>query len=171
MRRPPLLPAVVLALLAPLLPVTAAEAAPPPRRIAYAEWRADDLASGELAGTSLVEGTVRVTDPVATRTLGGRTYRVGRWTSPWREPGFDLTELVASWQARTPGRSWVQVEVRGRTAAGRLSSWDTLARWAAGDRGIERTTPRQPARRRGRRQRRHLAGGRRARGLAAPGRR
>ena len=140
MPRPPLLPAVALALLAPLLPVATAEAAPPPRRISYAEWRADDLASGDLAGTSLVDDTVRVTDPVGTRTLGGRTYRVGRWTSPWREPGFDLTELVASWQARTPGRSWIQVEVRGRTSGGRLSSWDTLARWAAGGRGIERTT-------------------------------
>ena len=140
MRLHRLLPAATLALLAPLLSMTAAEAAPPPRRIAYAEWRGDGLAAGGFAGTSLVDGAVKVTDPVATRTLDGRTYRVGRWTSPWQQPGFDLTELVASWHARTPGRSWVQVEVRGRTSGGRLSTWDTLARWAATGRGIERTT-------------------------------
>ncbi|WP_432477591.1 C39 family peptidase [Nocardioides sp. GXQ0305] len=136
---PRLLPAAALALLPPLLAATPAEAAPPPRKIAYAEWRGPDLRAGSLAGATLDHGAVRVSDPVATRTYGGRTYRVGRWTSPWRRPGFALTELVASWQARTPGRSWVEVRVRGRNADGRVSSWDTLARWAAGN-GIRRTT-------------------------------
>ena len=143
MSRPPLaglLPAVALALVAPLLAVAPAEAAPAPRRISYAEWRAGDLGAGRLDGTSMVDGAVRVTDAIATRSHGGRTYRVGRWTSPWQQPGFDLTELIASWQARTPGRSWVEVQVRGRTGGGRLSSWDTLARWAATARGIDRTT-------------------------------
>jgi len=134
-----LLPALALALTAPLLTATPAEAAPA-RRISYAEWRGTGLASGDLAGTVLRDGALRVSDPVATRTYGGRTYRVGRWTSPWREPGFSLTQLIASWEARTPGRSWVEVQARGRNAAGRLSTWDTLARWAAAESGIQRTT-------------------------------
>ena len=133
------LPALALALLVPLLTAGPAEAAPV-RKVAYAEWRGAELARGSFAGTSLAGGAVRVSDPVATRTLGGRTYRVGRWTSPWREPGFALTRLVASWDVHTPGRSWVQVDVRGRTAGGRLSSWDTLARWARTGAGIDRTT-------------------------------
>jgi len=136
---PRLLPVVALALVAPLLAATPAQAAPA-RKLSYAEWRADGLGGGSLAGAKLTAGTVRVSGPVATRTYGGRTYKVGRWTSPWREPGFALTQLIASWQARTPGRSWIEVQVRGRNASGRLSRWDTLARWSANEKGIKRTT-------------------------------
>ena len=46
-----------------------------------------------------------------------RRTRTTRPGGPRRgEPGFALTELVASWSAATPGDSWVEVEVRGRTA-------------------------------------------------------
>ena len=135
-----LLPGLALVLAAPLLATTPAEAAPPRRKITYAEWRSSDLAAGTLAGTALRKGQVRITDPVATRTYGGDTYQVGRWTSPWSTPGFSLTELIASWQASTPGNSWVEVEVRGRRADGTLSSWDVLGRWAAGDAHVDRAT-------------------------------
>ncbi len=80
--------------------------------------------------------------PVATRSYAGRRYAVAQWVSPWRTPGFDLTELIASWDARTPGNSWIEVQVRGRTGSGRTSSWDVLGRWAAGDKSIRRTSVR-----------------------------
>ncbi|WP_141004114.1 C39 family peptidase [Nocardioides humi] len=73
-----------------------------------------------------------------TRTKFGRKYDVVRWKSRWVTPGFDFTELIASWSARTPGTSWIEVQVRGRSAAGARTSWDTLARWAAKDKKIER---------------------------------
>ncbi|GAA3526445.1 peptidase C39 family protein [Nocardioides daeguensis] len=76
--------------------------------------------------------------PSATRSRYGRTYLSARWTSPWVSPGFDYTELVASWSARTPGSSWVEVEVRGRAANGTRTSWDRLARWAATDKVVQR---------------------------------
>jgi hypothetical protein len=62
------------------------------------------------------------------------------WSSPWTPPGFDLTRLIASWSAVTPGNSWIEVRVRGRDASGRTSSWDLLGKWAAGDRFLKRRT-------------------------------
>ncbi|MFA6299204.1 MAG: C39 family peptidase, partial [Nocardioides sp.] len=59
---------------------------------------------------------------------------------PWTESRFGLTELVASWEATTPGDSWVEIEVRGRTAAGTTSSYDVLGRWTSGDRFTRRQT-------------------------------
>jgi hypothetical protein len=53
---------------------------------------------------------------------------------------FAFTELVASWAARTPGDSWLEVEVRGRNSKGVTSSWDLLGRWAAGDKFVRRTS-------------------------------
>jgi hypothetical protein len=137
----PLLPLLALALAVPGPAATSAAAAPEAeRRIQYAEWRGADLAAGTFDGTLLRRARLRIGEPVATRTYGGTRYDVGRWVSPWRRPGFALTELIASWQATTPGDSWVEVQVRGRTAQGTRSSWDTLGRWAAGDRHVRRTS-------------------------------
>lgn len=108
------------ALLTPLLSVAPAEAAPA-RQISYQQW----------------------TVPAARASLpaGARTRS---WTSPWATPGFALTRLVASWEARTPGDSRVRVQVRGRAGAS-TSSWDTLAVWAQGDRHFKRTTKAEQA--------------------------
>ncbi len=76
----------------------------------------------------------------STRSLGGTTYTTARWNGPWHRPGFSFTELIASWEAKTPGDSWIEVEVKGRAADGRRSSWDLLGRWASGDKFVERTT-------------------------------
>jgi hypothetical protein len=112
-----------------LAPVGAAAA---PRRIAYDSWdTVAELRSGALAGVRVADGQVVLAD--ATRDSGS-------WTSPWTGPGFPLTELVASWDASTPAGSRIEVDVRGRTATGRRTSWDTLARWTAGDRGFARTS-------------------------------
>ena len=137
-----LLPLLALALVAPGPAGTSAASAAPAaeRRIQYAEWRAATLSAGTFEGTVLRKARIRIGEPVATRAYRGTTYDVGRWVSPWHRPGFGLTELIASWQAATPGNSWVEVQVRGRTAQGRRSSWDTLARWAAGDRHVRRTS-------------------------------
>ena len=153
MRR--LLPALALALaIAPLAPLTPAAVAAEPSttRAATAEraaakiqtdlrgWSGEELASGRAAGTELRRGRLFLADPVGTRTLGGTSYDVGRWVSRWARPGFGFTELVASWEAKTPGDSWVEVEVRGQDATGRRSSWDSLGRWAYGDKHLLRTS-------------------------------
>lgn len=126
--------------MSPLVIAPPSQAAPAPRKIRYVEWRAGVLAAGTLQGTEVRNGRVRIADPVETRSLGGHSYDVGRWVSPWSEPGFALTELIASWHAATPGNSLVEVQVRGRTGDGTLTSWDSLARWAATDRHVRRTS-------------------------------
>lgn len=120
------------ALLPPLLLSAPAPAgAATARRITYTQW---DTPAELGAGAAT---RVRVT-------TGGRLQltpgsRSGRWASPWVAPGYGLTRLVASWDARTPGDSRLRLQVRGRSGA-TTSSWDTLATWAAGDRHLRRAT-------------------------------
>ncbi|MDP9444642.1 MAG: C39 family peptidase [Actinomycetota bacterium] len=111
------------------------------RHIAYRSWDgADALSAGRFDGTRIRRGTLRVENPAGVRSYAGIRYEFGRWTSPWVRPGFGLTEAVPSWRAATPAGTWLAVEMRGRTRAGRLSSWDGLGRWAAYDDGFRRRT-------------------------------
>ncbi|MCW2796573.1 C39 family peptidase [Nocardioides sp.] len=138
----PLLPVLVAALVFPLLGAVPPASAAPRRQIGYSQWDTSaELRSGTSTGTRISRGRV-VLDGSGTRTRAyrGTTYDEGRWLSPWISPGFGLTELVASWSARTPGDSWIEVSVRGRAADGPRSSWDVLGRWASGDRFVRRTT-------------------------------
>ncbi|MFC5727504.1 MULTISPECIES: C39 family peptidase [Nocardioides] len=99
-----------------------------------AQWR-----SGKAEGVRYTSGgRMAFSKPIRTGSYAGRRYDVARWTSPWVSPGFSFTELIPSWSARTPGDSWIEVRVRGRSAGGALTSFDVLARWAAGDRHVKR---------------------------------
>ena len=133
--------ALAAALTAPIGPAAPASAVPAPRQIVHERWASDaDFRMGTLRGVEVSRGRLVMGSPVSARTYAGRRYDVGQWVSPWRNPGFGLTELISSWNARTPGNSWIEVQVRGRTGGGRTSSWDVLGRWAAGDRFIRRTS-------------------------------
>jgi hypothetical protein len=55
-------------------------------------------------------------------------------------PGFGATALIPSWEATTPGKSLVRVEVRGRAADGTTGSWDTVADWSRANKRLPRTT-------------------------------
>ncbi len=99
-----------------------------------------ELRPGSRNGTRIARGSVRLKKPTKQRTYDGRRYDVGVWTSPWVAPGFGFTELIPSWQATTPGDSWVEVKARVQAADGSTGSWDTVARWTSGTRGIRRTT-------------------------------
>lgn len=72
--------------------------------------------------------------------IGGLRFETGSWRSPWQATGFDLTELISSWQARTGRLGWIEVRVRGRDATGRRTSWDSLGRWTEGDGKVKRTS-------------------------------
>ena len=58
------------------------------------------------------------------------------WTSPWCEPGFAFTDLVASWSATTPRGTWIEVAAQARGAR----SWHSLGRWASGPRTAHRSS-------------------------------
>jgi hypothetical protein len=111
------------------------------RRITLTRWdSARQWRRGTQAGTAVREGRLGFDRGVAGTTAGGRAYDVARWTSPWVEPGHAFTELIASWSARTPKDSWIEVQVRGRGGSGGVTSWDVLGRWASGDRHVRRST-------------------------------
>ena len=115
-------------------PVRASE-----RAITYTSWTTGgELRGGELSGVKVSKGSVRLRKPTTQRRYAGTTYEAGSWTSPWVDPASGLTELVPSWQATTPGGSWVEVRARVRTAA-TTGSWDVVGRWTSGE-AIRRTS-------------------------------
>ncbi|MEZ0579673.1 peptidase C39 family protein [Nocardioides sp. MH1] len=110
------------------------------RQIELSRWdTARQWRKGETAGTAVDGGDLVFDSAVRSATAAGRSYDVARWTSPWVTTGFDYTELVASWSATTPKDSWIEIEVRGRDGSDR-TTWDTIGRWASGDRYLQRST-------------------------------
>jgi hypothetical protein len=115
--------------------------------INYHQWSsAGDFHSGKSDGVVIdgqgirighTAGTVRRTEPGLGTT---RDYEYAQWTSPMYRQGFDATELVSSWNAGTPEKTWLQVEARGRTASGGETGWYVMGQWAYGDNDIQRTS-------------------------------
>jgi len=110
----------------------------------HRQWR-----SGTAAGVKVTPGprpAVTLSRPIGTtdytdpHTGITRTWEYGTWTSPFYELNFGATEVVPSWNARTPAGTWLAVETRVRYATGELSPWYVMARWASGDQDIRRTT-------------------------------
>ncbi|MGW4483178.1 peptidase C39 family protein [Amycolatopsis sp. NPDC004368] len=114
--------------------------------INYHEWSGGSFSSGHLDGLSLGRDGLRITRPAGTVEhsepgLGTtRTYEYGSWTSPQYRQGFDATQLIASWNALTPAKTWLEVEAKGRTSAGVETTWYVMGRWASGDADIQRTS-------------------------------
>ena len=113
----------------------------------FHQWRStSDFLKGRSEGLLPTPGGLVIARPVGSvehtePDLGTtRTYEYGRWTSPVRRQGFDATQLVASWNAKTPKNTWLTVEMQGTTSTGTKSGWYTMARWALGDSDIVRTT-------------------------------
>ncbi|MER7070713.1 C39 family peptidase [Terrabacter sp. NPDC000476] len=61
-----------------------------------------------------------------------RTYAARSWTSPVAEVPFAATELIPSWNARTPAGTWLCVEGRVADDSG-WTPWFVLAHWAEDD--------------------------------------
>ncbi|QNN53858.1 peptidase C39 family protein [Nocardioides mesophilus] len=116
-----------------------AAATTPSRAVRYTAWDSRaQFDTGSYSHVRTARGRLRLDAPTGTRSYGGRQYDRGRWVSAWTAPGFDLTEVIPSWDAVTPEGTFVEVELRGRTADGRTSSWDLLGRWASGDGQLRR---------------------------------
>jgi len=61
---------------------------------------------------------------------------VATWTSPWCEPGFTFTDLVASWSATAPRGAWIEVAAQSRGSR----AWHDLGHWSSGTRAARRTS-------------------------------
>ena len=88
-----------------------------------------DFKAGQRRGLKLGRGQVSLLRATP-RTVAGKAYEAGTWTSPWAAPGFGATSVIPSWEATAPGRTLVRVELRARDASGRTGTWDTVADWA-----------------------------------------
>ncbi|RJQ87071.1 peptidase C39 family protein [Amycolatopsis panacis] len=114
--------------------------------INYHGWSGGALYAGKLEGLGPGPSGLRIVHPAgqvehSEPGLGTtRTYDYGTWTSPQYRQGFDATQLIASWNARTPAKTWLEVQARGRTSAGAETTWYVMGRWASGDADIHRTS-------------------------------
>lgn len=82
------------------------------------DWRSGDLADG---------ARITTVDDRPALTLDGAATS-GRWTSPPWTPSSPIRDVVASWQATTPGRSWIEVRLRVRVR-GHWSRWYSMGSW------------------------------------------
>jgi hypothetical protein len=108
----------------------------------FTGWSLDGVilnASKELEFAS----TDQATDPYAAGSYNGGNYYnggsffVGEATSPIIQTAFDYKEAIASWNASTPGGTWVEILFRAGYGE-RWSKWYTLGIWASGDTTIQR---------------------------------
>ncbi|MER5870445.1 peptidase C39 family protein [Streptomyces sp. NPDC002044] len=110
----------------------------------YEHWRA-----GIHQGTTAVDGArpgleigaaagrTEYADPHTGRKS---TWEYATWTSPVHRSTVPATEAIASWNARTPAGTWIQIELRGTYTDGAATPWYVMGRWASGERDIRRTS-------------------------------
>ncbi|MDT0316763.1 peptidase C39 family protein [Streptomyces millisiae] len=134
----------------PATPARGGRRADPESGIEYRGWvSAADWASGTAQGVGVVttgragvvlrqaRGTVDYADPHTGTT---RAYEYATWLSPTHRAATPATELIASWNARTPAGTFIRVEVLATYSDGTTSPWYTLGVWASGDGDIRRTS-------------------------------
>jgi hypothetical protein len=128
-------------------------AAPPARDIAYRGFHLPaDLSAGTGTGVRAAPGGLALADPSERDTPAERIdpttlpegitgpVRRGSWTSPPVPTGFEVAEVVPSWTADTPNGCWIEVELRGWHNDSPATRWYPLARWAADDHTVRRTS-------------------------------
>ena len=114
---------------------------PVARDIAYHAWTSTtDFLAGTHSGTTVADGNLSFGTATGTTSYvdpfgdgSAKSYDRTSWTSPTIQPGFGLTELIASWNATTPAGTWVEVAMAGTTDLGTTTKWYVLGRWTSGD--------------------------------------
>ncbi|HET6626344.1 MAG TPA: C39 family peptidase [Nocardioidaceae bacterium] len=118
------------------------------RRIVYRGWSSGaELDLGTHDGTGTTDAGLVMRGATSTRAYTDphrddrtRTYEQATWTSPVVSADFPVTELIASWNARTPTGCWLEVEVAATLDDGSRTPWFVLGRWAETDEEILSTT-------------------------------
>jgi hypothetical protein len=118
-------------------------------------YKAFDLSGGTPIGVTYSGGSLKLkstglgsylyTDPFSAVTVlgqpvdGSGPYNFGTWTSDWT-PVFPFTQLVSSWNSKTPVGTWIQSEVQPKLDNGKEAKWYTLGQWSYGDSDFHRTS-------------------------------
>ncbi|MFE7775968.1 peptidase C39 family protein [Streptomyces sp. NPDC057445] len=102
----------------------------------------DDWKGGSHSGTRAVPGVrpglvvgapAGRTDYTDPHTGKKAVWEYAVWTSPVHRPAVPATEVIASWNARTPAGTWVQVQLSGVYSDGKATPWFVMGRWTSGD--------------------------------------
>ncbi|MEW2249697.1 peptidase C39 family protein [Streptomyces sp. NPDC058733] len=122
----------------------------PARPIDHRSWTTfTDWRAGEARGTRAVAGVrpglviaeaAGATDYTDPHTGTTARWEYATWTSPVHRLSVPATEVIASWNARTPAGTWLQTELQGTYTDGTATPWYVMGRWAAGDQDIKRTS-------------------------------
>ena len=116
--------------------------------IRFARWSgAEDFAHGSFDGCALDGERLVVRQPVDKveyhdphDASASRVFETATWESPDVDPGFGFSELIASWNTRTPPGTWVEIAATVRDDRGDASRWLVLGRWALDSGTIRRTS-------------------------------
>ncbi|SDT37949.1 peptidase C39 family protein [Microlunatus soli] len=122
-------------------PSTRARTAASDRHVLYREFSGFRLKDGRRDGTRWTPDGIRINHPTGSLDYvdpfaEDKTpvhYHSATWTSPVVPVPAGYTELISSWQVDTPGKTWVQIEVRGADETSTRSGWFVLGRWCAKD--------------------------------------
>jgi hypothetical protein len=121
----------------------------PADHVTFHSWSFRDAAvGGTYDGTADGGPALTLTTPTRQRTYtdpyaadpAPLVYDEGDWTSPSVDTSYGLTQLVASWNAATPGGSWIEVDMQGMTLGGTTSAWYVMGRWADDDTSFHPTS-------------------------------
>ena len=98
-----------------------------------------DPASVSFARLTFSAGTAGPGVSLGTKGLTLSHAAEGTWTSAPQSVPFDFDELVASWNATTPGGSWITIEMAA-TGSGRTTKWYTMGIWTSDATPAHRTS-------------------------------
>ncbi len=122
----------------PVVPERAELAASPARNTLT---RITDFSAGTYEGARTRRGVLTVRHRAAGHLrYGGKRWAWSRWTSGWINPGHGFEDLIPSWDAVTPRKTFVRVLARARTTSGATSRWKRMANWATWDAGFRRAS-------------------------------
>ncbi|MER6640303.1 peptidase C39 family protein [Streptomyces microflavus] len=110
----------------------------------YTDWRwgsgdGTRVLAGVRPGLQIATpaGRTDYTDPHTGKTAA---WEYATWTSPVHRSAVPATELITSWNARTPAGTWIAVELSATYADSTATPWFVMGRWASGDGDIRRTS-------------------------------
>lgn len=113
------------------LPVFAASTLP----ISYHQWNSfSGFASGQLTNGARLGWSQ---NHAAITSWNGSTQST--WQSPVFYTPMPVTKIVASWQAETPGASWIETKLSVHVN-GAWSNWYNMGKWALNTDAIDRTS-------------------------------
>lgn len=110
----------------------------------FVGWELSGVAlngQGELVMDSA--GTINENDPIPAGTYyggnfyNGGSYWVGEAVSPEIPVDFNFSELIASWNATTPGGTWIEIQAKAKLGDS-WTKWYNLGIWASSSETVRR---------------------------------